>query len=346
MNHKKSKQVYPNKGVWYIRYKDPTTKKWRAVSTKLSATQRNFKLALEYKDKLFKEIEKLSALEYRHGDVAYAFSHFKDVNVKRSAATKATYELFYSYLTQKIAPETPCVTINKKVAEDFLLWLGSLKTIQDNTKYGIQKNFLKFLKFLFEYEYIPKIFIINRDVKTQAKVSEPLVFSDEDRKKILEELSREEKNSNFRLMVHLLMYSGLRPSDIINVKKEDVDVEKMEMKFYSSKTGKWFVRPLHSSLKAILEERMKEVTSGRLFEYSEVKNMGKAFSRYLEVIGLSDKEYTLRTFRKDFISRSQEAGIPISVTASLVGHSNIKTTMTYYTKLSSKHLKDELSKLK
>jgi integrase len=91
---------------------------------------------------------------------------------------------------------------------------------------------------------------------------------------------------------------------------------------------------------------MKEVESGRLFEYSEVKNMGKAFSRYLEDIGLSKKGYTLRTFRKDFISRSQEAGIPISVTASLVGHSNIKTTMTYYTKLSSKHLKDELSKLK
>jgi hypothetical protein len=58
-----------------------------------------------------------------------------------STSIKATYELFYSYLTQKIAPETPCVTIYKKVAEDFLLWLGSLKTIQENTKYRIQKNY-------------------------------------------------------------------------------------------------------------------------------------------------------------------------------------------------------------
>jgi len=74
--------------------------------------------------------------------------------------------------------------------------------------------------------------------------------------------------------------------------------------------------------------------------------MGKAFRRYLEDIELDDRGYDLRTFRKDFISRSQEAGVPINVTATLVGHTNIKTTMTYYTKLSSKHLKNELKKLK
>ncbi|HEX2866295.1 MAG TPA: hypothetical protein VHO03_04595 [Ignavibacteriales bacterium] len=68
--------------------------------------------------------------------------------------------------------------------------------------------------------------------------------------------------------------------------------------------------------------------------------MGKAFNRYLDAIELSDKGYTLRSFRKDFISRSQEAGISINTTALLVDHSNIKTTMTYYMKLSTKHLKD------
>ena len=142
------------------------------------------------------------------------------------------------------------------------------------------------------------------------------------------------------------MYSGLRPSDIINLTVEQIDLVKMEMRFYSSKTKSWFVRPIHDKLKLILEKVIKEKESGRLFDYSEIKNMGKAFQRYLSDIELAGKEYDLRTFRKDFISRSQEAGVPINVTASLVGHSNIKTTMTYYTKLSSKHLKKELKKLK
>jgi integrase len=74
--------------------------------------------------------------------------------------------------------------------------------------------------------------------------------------------------------------------------------------------------------------------------------MGKAFSRYIKKLNLKGKGYNLRTFRKDFISRSQDSGISISAASFLVGHSSIKTTMTYYTVLSSKHLKDELKKLK
>ena len=106
------------------------------------------------------------------------------------------------------------------------------------------------------------------------------------------------------------------------------------------------MRPIHDNLKLILKKVIKSKKFGRLFDYSAVKNMGKAFQRYLSIIGLDGKGYDLRTFRKDFISRSQEAGVPINVTSSLVGHSSIKTTMAYYTKLSSKHLKKELKKLK
>ena len=221
-----------------------------------------------------------------------------------------------------------------------------MKDIEQNTKYGIQKNFVKFLNFLFEYEYLPKFFRLNKDVRIKPLVKEPIIFSDEDRKKIIAELVKQEKNENFQLMIYLLMYSGLRPSDIINISVEQIDLNKMEMRFYSSKTDNWFIRPIHSKVKSILTKRIKGNKIGRIFDYSEVKNMGKAFQRYLSDIGLKGKKYDLRTFRKDFISRSQEAGVPINVTASLVGHSNIKTTMTYYTKLSSNHLKKELKKLK
>ncbi|MDP3150353.1 MAG: site-specific integrase [Ignavibacteria bacterium] len=335
-----------NEGYWYIRYKDPMSFKWKAVSTKLKSTRRNLQLAQKFRDELFAEIKKHENIRYRQGDVQYAFTRFKKINANKEDSTKRTYDIFYGYLTQKIKPETPCIVIDKQMAEDFLLWLSSLNHIQQNTKFGIQKNFLKFLRFLFEYEYIPKMFIINRDMKTRAKVSDPLIFTNSDRQGIIDSLSKEEKNGNFRTMIMLLMYTGLRPSDLINVTTDQVDLDKMEIKFYSSKIDKWFIRPIHPSLKEILFSRKAEVKTGRLFDYSEVKNIGKAFRRFLEVLNLTAKGYNLRTFRKDFISRSQEAGISINTTALLVGHSNIKTTMTYYTKLSTKHLTDELSKLK
>lgn len=371
MNKSASKQIYANRGFWYVRYKDPISQKWKAISTKLRSTRRNFEHALKIRDEFYIELKKHEEIEFRQGDIRYAFSHFKEINANKSESTLETYDIFYSYLIQKVKEDTPCHTINKKIAEEFLLWLNKLKNIQQNTKYGIQKNFLKFLRFMFEYEYIPKIFILNRDVKIRAKVNEPLIFTETDRKTIINGLSTDRdisklhtkhkddkvykknrsstpyvKNGNFRTMVMVLMYTGLRPSDIINITADQIDLEKMEIKFYSSKIDKWFVRPIHKALKEVLSLRIDEVKIGRIFEYDEVKNMGKAFSRYLEVINLSGKGYNLRTFRKDFISRCQESGISIATTALLVGHSNIKTTMTYYTKLSSQHLTEELSKLK
>jgi integrase len=346
MSNKRPKNVYENQGFWYIRFKNPTKKKWDSVTTKLPSTQRNLKLATEFRNQLLEEIKKLKALEYRAGTIKEAFDHFKQINVKKSDSTKSTYKMFYDYLIQKIAPETPCITINKKLAEEFLLWLGNYENISQNTKFGIQKNFLKFLRFLLEYEYIKGMFIINRDVKIRAKVNELIKFSDFDRQLILDGLNTGDKNDNFRLMINLLMYTGLRPSDIISLTAEQIDLENMEIKFYSSKIDKWFVRPFHESLKDELSKRISEVKTGKLFEYSDVKNMGKAFSRYIKKLHLNGKGYNLRTFRKDFISRSQDSGISISAASFLVGHSSIKTTMTYYTVLSSKHLKDELKKLK
>ena len=85
--------------------------------------------------------------------------------------------------------------------------------------------------------------------------------------------------------------------------------------------------------------------TGRLFEYSNVKNMGRAFSRYLVDIELDAKDYVLTTFRKDFISRSQEKGIPLSATSLPTGHSKISTIVEYYTTLSPEYLRGKLNKL-
>lgn len=369
MNSKSKNNIYSNGGYWYVRYKDPTCNKWKAISTRLPATSRNLKNAQEFRDHLIKEIKEFAEYDFRSGDIKYSFNHFLTINANKSPKTITTYKLMYSYLIKRIPDDTLCRTLDKKKSEDFLLWLAKLTHIGQNTKYGIQKNFLKYLRFLFEYEYNPKIFIINKDVRARAKVMEPLIFSDQDRELIIGGLSKTRerkvplsphqksepdkkptdfiniKNSNFRTFIMMLLYSGLRPSDIKDVTGEQINLEKMEIKFYSPKTDRWFIRPLHSSLHEILKKRIDEVSNGRLFEYSDIKNMGRAFNRYLKSLGLEGKGYNLRTFRKDFISRCQEAGLSISSTATLVGHSNIKTTMTYYTNLSQNHLKSELEKL-
>ena len=346
MNNKKTKHLYKKNGFWFVRYKHPINKNWKGISTGLRDLDKNFKEAKIYRDEFLENLKKIETLEFKEGTIEEAFVRFKELNSNKSKSTQATYEYFFEYFKKYIDVSKSCLVLTKLNSEGFLSWLFKLDDLEQNTKYGIQKNFVKFLNFLFEYEYLPKFFKLNKDVRIKPLVKEPIIFSDKHRKKIISELVKSEKNENFQLMIYLLMYSGLRPSDIINLTVEQIDLEKMEMRFYSSKTDNWFIRPIHNNVKAILAKRVKGKKSDRLFDYSEIKNMGRAFQRYLSDIGLDGKNYDLRTFRKDFISRSQEAGVPIAVTASLVGHNNIKTTMTYYTKLSSKHLKKELQKLK
>ena len=70
------------------------------------------------------------------------------------------------------------------------------------------------MNFLFEYNYTP-MFKINREVKTKPEVKEKIIFTDEDLSEVLNGLKG--KNSNFQTTIFLLAYTGLRPSDILNI---------------------------------------------------------------------------------------------------------------------------------
>ena len=342
---KQSKQIYPNGGFWYIRYRDPLSGKWKGKSTGLKATADNLPAVEKLRDRFVAELQELVDMDYTEGSIQEAFNEFKTKNSNKSTSTVGTYDYFYEFLKQKFNVKNSCLVITKKTAEDFFLYVNQLDGYKQNTKFGIVKNFSKFLKFLFEYNYIPKPFVINSDVKIRMSKGDPLIFTDEDRKSILTNFTKKKKNSNFRLMIMMLMYTGLRPSDIINITVEQVDLKKMTIRFHSPKVDKWYYRPLHSKLKVLLRRRIKEVKTGKLFEYSDVKNMGRAFSRYLVDIELDAKGYVLTTFRKDFISRSQEGGVSVNAASLLAGHSDISTTMEYYTNLSPEFLRRELNKL-
>ena len=82
-----------------------------------------------------------------------------------------------------------------------------------------------------------------------------------------------------------------------------------------------------------------------LISYTSLHNIGRAFREFLKEIGLDNKGYTLRTFRKTFISKAHESNVDYATLSQLVGHSNIRTTAKYYTKFSLSKQQDEISKI-
>lgn len=337
-----------DKNHWYISYVDPDTGKTRTRSTKLLATRENKEEAKKVKKELEEFIEKrtkeLDSLFINRKSIAEAFRHFQKLNSGNAANTLYDYTSFYEKLKEKFNPTDPCTIINKLSAEDWIIHIKQ-KDRQPNTIFNWYKTFNKFLNFLFEYSYIP-MFMINKKIKPRQEVKSIRVFDKGDLNEILTRLDEKEKNSNFRTMIYLLAYSGLRPSDVIDIEKEDINLKDMLLTYYSSKTTKEFIVPLFPELKPILEKRINELNDEKIFNYASVREMGKAFSRYLKSIGLNNKGYNLRTFRKSFATTAFESGIDIVSTSALLGHSNIRTTKKYYTHVARKKLSKELRKIK
>ena len=90
---------------------------------------------------------------------------------------------------------------------------------------------------------------------------------------------------------------------------------------------------------------MKEVKEGKLLDYENINNIGKAFRRYLDQQDLTGQGYNLRTFRKTFISLAHQSGMDLATVSKLVGHKQITTTQKHYNQLTLAKQTKELSKL-
>lgn len=331
--------------IFHIQWFDPILKKRQSKSTGLKVTPGNEKKAKQYAKLLQEEITKKSRKNKQLGGneitIQEAFEHFLKNNQFKNPKTIKCYHWFYRKFTETFEGESGCSELNKLVVEDWLIKIKKMPCAQ-NTIHGYGKQLNHFLNFLFEYNYT-EMFKINKEVKTRAEVKEKIVFSDIDLIEIFARL--ENKNSNFRTLIHLLFYTGLRSSDLINIDREKIDLKNHVLNYYSPKRKKYRSVPFHMDLTSILSERIKETSGNFLLNYKNVENITLAISRYFNIIALNGKGYSARTFRKTFITLCRSRyNMDASIVRELVGHEQRNTTDRYYNQISISIMKEELTK--
>ncbi len=332
-------------GILHVEWYDPFERRNTSKTTGLPATDANYKKAKKYanhlQDAIDHEYGKQRKVDIRRVTLREAFAHFKKNNQSKHQKTIADYDRFYKKFIENFDEGSACSRINKTNVED---WLNDIKQLQlaQNTIHGYGKQLNHFLNFLFEYNYtIP--FKINREVKTKPQVKEKIIFSDVALDKIVRGLGN--KNSNFTTAVLLLLYTGLRSSDILTIKVENIDVGNRILKYYSPKRKKYREVAFHKKLVPVLKSRVWEVKSGNLLSYNCVENLGRAVTRYLDDLKLYKKDFTARTFRKTFISLCRSRyNMDASIVRELVGHEHSNTTDKYYNQISIERMKVELEK--
>ena len=333
--------------ILHIQWYDPLLKKVMSLSTGLPANETNMhkaeKYAKQFQNKITHDYARKKEIGIHRITIKEAFDHFKQINQNKHPSTIIDYKRFYKKFTETFIENLSCTAINKLNVENWLMEIKKLD-LSKNSIHGFGKQLNHFLNFLFEYNYTT-MFKINSEVKTKPEIKEKIIFSDEDLTIIQKEMG--EKNTNFKTAINLLMYTGLRSSDILNIQKSNIDLKNRTLRYYSPKRKKHREVAFHKKLIPILKVRIGEITDERLLDYSKVEHLGRAVTRYFRDIGIGGRGYTARTFRKTFISLCRSRyDIDASIVMELVGHEPQNTTDRYYNKVSLEKMRIELEKFR
>jgi integrase/recombinase XerD len=162
----------------------------------------------------------------------------------------------------------------------------------------------------------------------------PSVLSLEEIKQLFEST----KNKKSLLIMHTLYSSGLRVSELCNLRKEDVDINN---NFLLVKQGKG-----NKTRKTVIDQELaKNLLNLSSGDYVFAKNSGERLSERSIQMLLSSakkragirKKVTPHTLRHSFATHLLESGTSIRVIQELLGHENLQTTQIY-THISEKEL--------
>lgn len=147
-------------------------------------------------------------------------------------------------------------------------------------------------------------------------------------------------------LLYILLYTGARPKEIIELKKCDVHEGCFDIIQSKTQAGIRTV-PIHNELKELFDTLMK--TDGEYLLTTEKGNkiqyqnyMQRNMPEIQETIGYPHKPYECR---HSFISRAHELGIDTLSVQRIVGHKPTTITEQVYTHISIEKLKQDINKL-
>lgn len=157
------------------------------------------------------------------------------------------------------------------------------------------------------------------------------------------------KNNKHRLMIALAYGAGLRVSEIINLRVEDIDLDGLSLIVREGKGGKDRISILPEQLKNDLQNMLAGKAGNEYLFESErggrltTRTAQIVFARSLRAAGIK-KTATFHSLRHSFATHLLENGVDVRYIQKLLGHASITTTQLY-TKVTNPQLKNIKSPL-
>lgn len=168
----------------------------------------------------------------------------------------------------------------------------------------------------------------------------PTVLSRREIQKMIDSI----KNTKHKILISLTYGAGLRVSESVNIKVQDIDLEELTIQIRQAKWQKDRI----SVLPEKLIHDLKNLTAGKMKdEYVFASERGwklttrtaqKIFENALKSSGIK-KDATFHSLRHSFATHLLENWVDVRYVQELLGHRNIRTTQLY-TQVTNPRLKN------
>ena len=261
--------------------------------------------------------------------------------------------IFKNYIRNKNTNYIPGIN-----HEEILLFLESLfKTYSESSVSRILSSLRTFYKFLLKENIVSKNpFTEIKNPKGPKNLIE--ILDESEVKNFLERLPYSTKlEMRDKAMFELLYSSGLRVSELVNLKLNDIDYEENLIRCIG-KGNKERIVPIGETaihyLKTYIKTArffMQNIKSIRSTEFCFLNKNGTKLSRqgFWKILKKYEKEFNLNKriyphlFRHSYATHMLERGADLRVVQELLGHSSISTT-EIYTNINKKFIKDSYFK--
>lgn len=197
---------------------------------------------------------------------------------------------------------------------------------------------------------------IKRDKIKVANGSEAevVVFSEEEIERLLFHLENQDQVSlRDKTIVYILLYAGLRVSELVNLKIQNIDLLTMNLKIVG-KGGKYREVPLKPEAAEVIKDYLEVERKNSPFSESEylfvtqrAKKMDTdTVNKVLKKLGLTLKLTMFpHKFRHTFCTQLLKKGVGLTTVAKLAGHASIQTTASFYINTSREDKQEAVNRL-
>ncbi|HUZ58299.1 MAG TPA: phage integrase SAM-like domain-containing protein [Hanamia sp.] len=296
------------------------------------------------KDALNKEIFKEEYAQSK-GFLQFIEELIRDTNRKRNTKNqwKQTLRKLYEY-KKSTNSEVDFDTINLDFYDGFIKFLTK-ENYTKNTIGGFIKNVKIFMNEAFERKLTTNLEYRNRKFRVMEEQVEKIYLSEKELSKIYNlDLKKNPRLDKVRDLFIIGCYTGLRFSDLIEVRKENLINQGRQIKVRTEKTKENVIVPIHNFVKQILEKY-----DGSLPESISNQKMNDYIKEIAKLAGIDyeiktsitrgghtehevNKKYelvTTHTARRSFATNAFLSNVPTISIMKLTGHRTEKSFMKY-----------------